>query len=193
MASKNKITEMIAAIKTIYPYYAKEADVATLVKTWAILLKDFPDEAVNVAFYKCLQTCKMPPTPADVIEQLDEMARATEPSDEELWDEYRTALRKAGRLIYNFRFNAIASNGLTQGENARRQFTQLWESLLEKVKQYIGGEGEFKRMAQNYSDENLTYERTRFLKTMPTIQKRNEYIKLHLLIAGGNANNLMLE
>ena len=85
MATKNKITEMIAAVKTIYPYYAKDADVATLVKTWAVLLKDYPDDAVSVAFYKALQTCKMPPTPADVIENLDEMAKAMGQTDEELW------------------------------------------------------------------------------------------------------------
>ena len=73
MASQNKIIEMIAAIKTIYSYYAKDTDVQMLVKTWAVLLKNYPDDAVEVAFYKCLQTCKMPPTPADVIEKLSDL------------------------------------------------------------------------------------------------------------------------
>ena len=51
MASQNKIIQMIAAIKTIYSYYAKETDVEMLLKTWTMLLKDYPDNAVEVALY----------------------------------------------------------------------------------------------------------------------------------------------
>lgn len=185
MASQNKITEIIAAIKTIYPYYAKEADVSVLVKLWISLLRDFPDEVVEVAFYKCLQTCKMPPTPADVIENLKAMQEAAEPTDEELWNDYISALRKAEKLIYYFRFNAIQSNGKTQGENARAEFNSLWEALPDKVQQYIGGRGEFMRMAQNSDPDELKFERNRFLKTMPTIKARNEFGELHILLQSG--------
>ena len=169
MASVNQITSMIAAIKTIYPYYAKDADVQVLVKTWGALLKEYPDEAVKSAFYKCLQTCKMPPTPADVIEQLNAIKAAKEPTDEELWNEYTKALREGEKLIYYFRFTAREANGLTQGENARRKFLSLYENLPEKIKSYLGGYSEFMRMAQNYDDEELKFERNRFIKTMPII------------------------
>lgn len=185
MASQNKITEMLAAIKAIYPYYAKDTDVMVLVGTWKALLRDYPDNAVEVAFYKCLQTCKMPPTPADVIENLKAMQEATEPTDEELWAEYARALREADRLVYYFRFNAIEPNGLTQGENARRKVDALWDALPEKVKQYIGGKSEFLRMSQNYDPDELKFEKNRFLKTMPIIKNRQEYSELHLLLQGG--------
>jgi hypothetical protein len=42
VASKKKIIEMIASVKTIYPYYAKETDVPTLVNTWTLLLREYP-------------------------------------------------------------------------------------------------------------------------------------------------------
>lgn len=42
MATKKKIIEMIASVKTIYPYYAKDTDVPTLVNTWALLLREYP-------------------------------------------------------------------------------------------------------------------------------------------------------
>lgn len=190
MATQNKITEIIAGIKTIYPYYAKEADVAVLVKTWGVLLKDYPDKAVDAAFYKCLQTCKVPPTPADLIEKLNAMREATEPTDEELWAKLTKALREAERLVYYFRFNAVQSNGLTQGENARREVNSVWEALPERVKQYIGGKGEFLRMAQNSDPEELKYEKTRFLKTMPIIKKRTEYGSLNLLVQGDKLGKL---
>lgn len=182
MATQNKITEMIAAIKTIYPYYAKEANIQILVRTWNLLLKDYPDNITEAAFLKCLQTCKMPPTPADVIENIKAITEATEPTDEELWNELTIALRKTERLIYYFRFNAIEANGLTQGENAQREAQAIWESLSDKIKQYLGGKSEFMRMAQGFSDDELKFERSRFLKAMPTIQKRKEFTELLIRI-----------
>lgn len=186
MASTNKITEIIAAIKTIYPYYAKEANVQVLVKTWGVLLKDYPDQDVDTALYMCLQTCKMPPTPADLIEKLNSIKAALEPSDEELWNQLVKELRKAGRLIGWFNYNAIEANGLTQGENARRKVRKIWDDLPEKIRMYIGGYGEFQRLAWNYDEEELKFERSRFMKTMPTIKIRHEYQQMHLAIEAGS-------
>ena len=175
MASMNKITDIIAAIKTIYPYYARDADVKTLAKTWGVLLRDYPDDAVETALYMCLQKCKTPPTPADMIEHLTAISKAGEPTDEELWNEVTKALRTASRLMYNFHFTFVEANGKTQGENAKAEFNRLWEGLPEKIKMYFGGQGELMRLARSHDDEELKFERNRFLKTMPTIQKRHEY------------------
>lgn len=179
MATMNKITEIIAAIKTIYPYYAKDTDIETLVKTWNMLLRDYPDEAVNVAFYKCLQTCKMPPTPADVIENLNAIAEANEETDESLWGVYTKALREVERQIYYIQYPK-------PGEDAREKIQNAWEALPWKIREYIGSKGELMRMAKNYDDEELKYEKTRFLKTMPTIRKREKYNELNLLIGSTN-------
>ncbi len=181
MASQNKIIEMIAAIKTIYSYYAKDTDVQMLVKTWTVLLKDYPDNAVEVAFYKCLQTCKMPPTPADVIEHLDEMAQADEPTHEELWNCLITAIKEADRYIYRFDFTFVEVNGKTQGQNARADFEKLWNNLPDELKQFIGGKGELIRLTR-VSDDDLKFERNRFFKQMPTIQKRQESAKLRISV-----------
>ena len=50
MASQKKIVEMITAIKTIYSYYAKDCDVELLVQTWGVLLRDYKDDIVDIAF-----------------------------------------------------------------------------------------------------------------------------------------------
>ncbi len=191
MASTNTITEIIAAIKTIYPYYAKDADVKTLVKTWGALLHGYDDNAVMTALYMCLQTCKMPPTPADLIEKLGDMQTALELSDEELWNTLIDALPKARRYIYAFGFTYIEPNGKTQGQNARAAFSELWQSLPEKIKGYLGGEGELIRLAQSADDEELKFERNRFLKTMPTIRKRQEVAKMQLAISAGESNSVL--
>lgn len=173
MASQNKITEIIFAIKTLYSYYAKDTDVPSLVKIWGMTLNDYPDDIVDVALVKCLQTCTVPPTPADVIKQIKTLMQSVEPSDEELWNVLTKALREADRLIYYFQFNAVQANGRTQGDNARTEFNKLWEDLPEKIKQYLGGISEFINMS-GYSDEDLKYEKNRFLKNMPIIQARQE-------------------
>ena len=185
MASTNKITEIIAAIKTIYPYYAKDADVQTLVKTWSVLLKDYPDNDVTTALYMCLQTCKMPPTPADLIERLTSLRTALEPSDEELWNELTKILRKADYITSRFHGTFIEENGMTQGQNARRSFDNLWDSLPERIRMYLGGKGELIRLARSHDEEELKFERNRFLKTMPNIKKRHEYKQLYLAIETG--------
>ncbi len=180
MASKKKIIEMIASIKTIYPYYAKESDVEILVNTWSILLKDYPDNVLEVAMFKCLQTCKMPPTPADIIEKIDALLSVNEASDEELWTEYTKALRNTETELYRIKY-PIA------GQDHRQNIQDIWNNLNNKIKLFLGSVSELKRMASNYTDEELKFEKTRFLKAMPDIKARTEHIAI------AQKNNLMIE
>ena len=186
MATQKKIIEMIGSVKTIYPYYAKDTDVETLVRTWTVLLKDYPDKAVDVAFFKCLQTCKMPPTPADVIEQLNSLIEATESTDEELWSEYTAALRKVERQLGYLQYPLF---GETQADTHKR-IDAVWEGLPERLRHYIGSKGELMRMARDYSNEDLKFERNRFFKYMPAMRKREEAAKIVLLL--GN-DKLLIE
>lgn len=180
MATQKKIIEMIGSVKTIYPYYAKDTDVQILVKTWTLLLKDYPDKAVDVAFFKCLQTCKMPPTPADVIEQLNSMLEATEATDEELWSEYTKALNKVEKQLGYLQYPLF---GETTAD-AHKRIEAVYEGLPEKLRYYIGSKGELMRMARDYTDTDLKFEKQRFLKTMPSMKKRAEYNKIAALIEG---------
>lgn len=179
MATQKKIIEMIGAVKTIYPYYAKETDVQTLVKTWTLLLRDYPDEAVDVAFVKCLQTCKMPPTPADVIEQLNSMADALEATDEELWSVFTKAIDKVERQLGYLQYPLLGETP----DDAHRRIEAVYEGLPERLRYYIGSKGELMRMARDYTDTDLKFEKQRFLKTMPTIKKRAEYKEIAALIS----------
>lgn len=190
MATEKKIAELIAAIKTIYPYYAKEMNVETLVNTWNLLLKDYPDKAVDVAMLECLKTCKTPATPADVIEQLKDFEQVNRMSDEELWNKLTDAVRETDRLMYRFDFTFVEDNGLTQGQNARNKANKVWEQLPEELKSYLGGRSELMRMAKNYTDNDLHFEKSRFLKTMPAVRKRQEYKSIMLLT---ERNNPMLK
>ncbi len=181
MASNKKIAEIIMAIKTVYAYYTKdnnESENVALLNTWKLLLNDYSDNVVEVAFKKCLQTCKMPPTPADVIEKINYISGADEQTGEELWTVYADALRQTEKQMYYFPFTFVQANGKTQGANARQKVEKIWQGLPDRIKQYVGSKGELMRMAKNYTNDELKFEKTRFIKTLPTLKKREEYSKL---------------
>lgn len=176
MATKNKIIEMIFGIKTIYPYYAKESDVEMLVKTWAVLLKDVPDEVADAAFYKALQVCKVPPTPADIFEQIKAMRAAQEPTAEELWTVLHGACMATLRQLPRFEYTYIDHTGKSQGQQARDAVEAIWQGLPDPIKHYLGTKGELMRTARTMQAEDAaTFEKQRFLKTLPTIARRAEY------------------
>lgn len=183
MATQRKIIEMIGAVKTIYAYYARDTDVKLLVGTWERLLQAYDDGIVEPAFYKCLQTCKTPPTPADVIEQIKSMYKSLEPSDEELWAEYKRALRDTCDQIRRFGYTYVDETGISQGKQARMKVDEIWNGLDEKIKLYLGAKGELMRNATAWGqDENafFTWDKPRFLKCLPAIEKRQEYSGLML-------------
>lgn len=173
MASQKKIVEMITAIKTIYSYYAKDCDVELLVQTWGVLLRDYKDDIVDIAFYKAMQSCKVPPTPADIIERIKEMQKASDPTPESLWNELRAAIKETQKQMYYFRFNYIDNSGISQGDRARKKVDDVWNALNEKLKSYLSSKEEMIAIARNDEDD-LKYEKSRFFKTLPIIEKRIE-------------------
>lgn len=189
MASYKKIIELIASIRTIYPYYAKdktEAEIKALTQTWEALLDKYPDKAVDVAFGECLKTCKMPPTPADVIEQLNLLVSSLEPSNEELWSLYRKTIRRMEDEAYYLQYPTV---GETR-EDVHARIDKLWNELPERLKAYIGSKGELIRIARSYDDIDFKYEKTKFLKAMPEIKKRVDASRLILLIGADEIGTL---
>ena len=189
MASAKKIGEFIASIKTIYPYYSKEGDSELLSEMWLLLLKGIPDEVANFAFLNCLKTCKIPPTPADVLEQVKLLSSINEPTDEELWGELLKALEEVRSLTPCFKYNFVEENGKTQGENAKADFQKLWNNLPEKLRRYLGNKEELRRMSK-YDEEELKFEKNIFLKTMPAREKKHE---MSLLLSGKNKGCKLLD
>ena len=176
MASKKKIVELIASIKTIYPYYAKDVEQVSLVNTWYLLLKDYTDKAVDIAMIECLKTCKTPPSPADVIEQLDKLEEIDLPTPEKLWIVLIDALHKTENLISKFDYTFRESNGYTQGENARFKSRDLWNDLPKEIKQYLGGYGELINIAKNYTERDLQFEKIKFINKVSEIRKRQKTV-----------------
>ena len=178
MATRKKIVEIITCIKNTYMQYTNGVNVEALVNTWELLLKDYPDKAVEVAFYKCLQTCEKPPLPAHIIQELNAIADALEPSDEELWSVYTRALRKVENEMHYLRYPRWGETS----DHAHKRIEDTYNALPERLKYYIGSKGELMRIARDYTDEDLKFERNRFFKMMPTMKKREEAAQIMLLL-----------
>lgn len=167
MASKKKIVEMLGSIKTIYSYYAKDANVEVLVNTWGALLKAYTDEQVETAFFAALQSCKVPPTPADIIERIG-AAQAGE-TDEELWGVLVTALRDTAKFVYRLQYPRC-------GEDPRAEIENIWLGLPDKLRQYVGSKGELMRMSGDATEDGLKYEKPRFFKSMAALKGKESLI-----------------
>jgi hypothetical protein len=188
MVSKAKISEIIGAIRSIYPYYAKDGMIAVTANVWERVLQNYNDEEVSAAFYSCLQSCKVPPTPADIIERINGARKALEPSNEQLWGVYYDALIRTLDLMAQFSYTFVESDGISQGQKARNKVDKLYEGLPSKIKEYLGSKGELMRIARSINTQDASFEKARFLKAMPSVEKSQE---ARNLLGGASASALL--
>lgn len=172
MATKKNMAVMIATIKSIYPYYAKDTNIEVLAKTWLLLLQDYDDKIINNALILCMKECEMPPTPAHIIKKIEEMQPKATLT--ELWAEYVKALREVSRLQDNFEYTFIDDNGKTQGQNAKDKARQIYNNLPQELKIYVGSFGELLRKSRDIDDTSLKYAENNFMKIMPELRKEHK-------------------
>ncbi len=174
MVSREKVSEIIGAIRAIYPYYAKDGMIGITANVWERVLQNYNDEEVGTAFYSCLQSCKMPPTPADIIERINGARKALQPSDEQLWTVYYDALIRTLDLMAQFSYTFVESDGISQGQKARNKVDKIYNELPQKIKDYLGSKGEMMRIAHSLNNQDASFEKSRFLKAMPSVEKAQE-------------------
>lgn len=190
MANKKTIIKAIGAIKTIYNYFGKDTDLELLVNTWDSLLKGYTDEEVDRGVYLTLQTCKYAPVPADIIEQIERFRNKEKPSEAELWAAYRKALKEVLYFSYRLDYNYIDDSGISQGDQARLAIEKIWSDLPQEIQIYIGDKSELVASAKALNVSDFSFERSRFSKVYPLLQKRVEDRKMFAALAN---NSLLLE
>lgn len=171
--TKKDVFDMVGFIKANYSYAYKDVNddlLKIMMRTWFNSLSKYSKEVVEVAFMKAIEVCKMPPTLADIIQNIKQMKVATEPTDTELWNELVKAVEVTNDCIYYYNFYIVESNGKTQSENAKDRFNKLWEELPQILKDYCGNKSGLVDIAQT----DLEFEKNRFLKQLPTLKQRQE-------------------
>lgn len=190
MANKTTIIKAIGAIKTIYNYFGKDTDLELLVNTWDSLLKPYTDEEVDRGVFLALQSCKFAPVPADIIEQIERLRNKEKPCETELWAVYRKALKEVLYFSYRLDYNYIDESGISQGDQAKLAIEKIWDDLPQELQIYLGDKSELISAAKALNVSELTYERNRFSKVYPLLQKRVEDRKMFAALAN---NSLLLE
>lgn len=142
-----------------------------LIKSWFAILKDYPKEVCDTAVITAIKHAKFAPRIGDIVEQIEKMQEAFQKTKEDLWGELNSVLRKVSNNTYAYRFNAIDSNGKTQGENAKIRNEKIFANLSPELKEYCRDVGGLAQIAE-YTDAELTYERGRFMKAVPDLRTR---------------------
>ena len=92
----------------------------------------------------------------------------------ELWAEYVKVLRGVNRLQENFGYTFVETNGKSQGQNAKDKAREIFNSLPQELKIYVGSFGELLRKARDIDDTSLKYAENNFMKIMPELRKEHE-------------------
>lgn len=142
-----------------------------LIKSWYVILKDYPKEIVDKAVINSIKYAKFAPRIGDIVEQIEKLCEAYEKGDEELWAELTGVLREVSRNRHSYSYTFIDANGKTQGDNARQRNKDIFENLSPELKAYCSNLSGLIALAE-YTAEEINYEKGRFLRVMPTIKQR---------------------
>lgn len=199
--TQKEVAEMLAKVKTVYSYAYRDMtkeDKEALLDTWYMLFRDYEKSLVFHAFASALHVCKMPITPADIFEQILKIENTAQKGEEELWDEFMVAARKAEDIAYHFRFTAILpGDSITQGERARLQADEFFKELPEEIKEFCNSFAQLATFGAVSCDELTQFVRPNFMRRIPQLRERAKIIKNtpseFLSLASGLADQMAIE
>lgn len=175
--TRKKAAQCIAAIKSLYSYYAKDADPEILVNLWTSLLSEYEDAEVSFGLAEAMKVCKVPPTPADVISQIKKAREAEAPTESELWAMYLKTMRKAYGYVEDMKCTYIHEDGRSDREIARERLDRLFSELPVELQTYIGSTAVLIEKAKQYAENDSVWEENRFRKSLPSLRERVESVK----------------
>lgn len=175
---KEHIVEYIALINLQFPNAYKlesERDRIMLVNLWFEGLKAYPKELCDVAVRNSIFKAEFAPKIATIIAEADNLIGSQGHCDTGLWAELKSGLMAISREIpyASSRYDTVVheETGLTTAGEARRKIARVYDSLPLEVKEYCGGMSGFMDLAQ-VDEEELQYEKGRFLKQVPILRER---------------------
>lgn len=176
MINKAEIVKIITAVRIQCPealQYRNETELDILVDMWYEIFKPYPKEIVWRATRNALKNTVYQKQNwlGAIHQEIDKMQVAYEKSDNELWAELTGCLREVSECAYKLRFTYVEANGLTQGENARRRLVEIYNNLSPEIKDFCRSVDDLVELS-NLTDQQLGFEKGRFLKTAPQIKER---------------------
>lgn len=169
--TKADVAKIFLMYATVYPEQSRQIeDEGALIQVYYDLLKEYPAEVVRTAATNAMKTCKFLPKPSEIIDEVRKITTSFELSEGELFAQLKSAAGKAEDLFGQFNYTFVR-DGKTQGERAREEVRELYESLDPVLKEYIGGVSGLLSLARN-DEEQWGYERARFARSLETNRRR---------------------
>lgn len=166
----NYLTLIRLNFENSYKTHNKE-ELQLLIRSWYEILKDYPKEICDKAVFEAIKHAKFAPRIGDIVEQIEKMQQAFEKSEQELWAEMTGVLRQVNYNAYRYPFTLPEANGKTQGQNAYARNEAIFNALSPELKEYCRNLKGLVEIAR-YTDEELSYERGRFMRIMPQVKQR---------------------
>lgn len=174
--TKSEIVKIISAIKVQCPealQYNTKDDFNTLVGMWFDCFKEYPKEVVWAAVRNALKNTVYQKQNwlGAISQEINNMQEAYEKTKEELWVELTSVLHKVSSNVYAYKYTFVEQNGKTQGENAYERNKEIFNKLSPELKEYCRSLNGLEEIA-DYTEEQLSYERGRFMRDMPILRER---------------------
>lgn len=175
---KAHIVEYITLINLQFPnayQFATERDRELFINLWFEGLKDYPKEICDMAVKRAILKAEFTPKIAMVIKEVESLVEAQRSSDGKLWNELLSALNAIrSELPYaSERYDEVIHDdtGLTTAGEVRKRISKVYDGLDVKLKEYCGDVRGFMELAK-IGEEDLQYEKGRFLKQLPILTER---------------------
>ena len=166
------ITKIRVNFENAYKCNSKEENIL-LVESWYDILCKYPKEVCEKAVNAALEHATQGKAPriGDIVTFIKKMQSAYEKDDSELWAELQGVLREVSRCVYMFNHTYVEEDGISQGDKARNRVAEIFNSLDPALKDYCRDQRGLVELAR-YTDEQISYERGRFMRIMPTVRER---------------------
>lgn len=146
-----------------------------LVNLWYEGLKFYPKELCDVAVKNALFKAEFVPKIATVLKEVETLYSAQQASDGQLWSELVSACAQIRDDVpySSDRYDTVIheDTGLTTAGEMRKTIAKIYDGLDPKLKEYCGSMRGFMDLSQT-DEEDLKYEKGRFLKQLPIITER---------------------
>ena len=144
-----------------------DRDAAKLrIDMWHAALNGYPKEVVYAAVANVMRTLPFRPKLADVCKEIRRLQSLGEKSDEELWVELSGVLADVRHNTEGYRYDFDG-----EGERCRVSNERIYAALSPEIRDYLRSISELITVAY-MSDEDLHYERSRFMKRIGEIREQ---------------------
>lgn len=165
--TKENVAELITMNYALYKLGSKpltDAEQKAMLDVWYWHFKDHDSTVVKTAFLKANAVCKFPIQPADIFEQLQQMATENMEPAAKMWDDFLKIARKISNNATCYGYTFRLPSGKTQGQDAREKNAELFESLPKEVQEWCGGISTATEIGNMPDSDAQRFERPRFLK-----------------------------